>query len=999
MKLRARQAVSILVVSICFFASAGVIFGQALGTCAEQISPYSFDMPYSVTSDINDLGEIVWTQSDPAGWIRLNSSIRGQIATDTSMPAHPSINNRGDLVWGEGITVFGILSGKRILVNIALLLPSINDYQEIVARRYSPTGLYSTYRGQLANDESVVSPAINNKGDIVWEQYDWVTGTSQIYGIIAGVRKQITTDVAWHSSPSINDSGEIVWAQPDDMGFGAIYSSTRGRLSNDCLPNMSYSNPALNNCGDVVATGYDPGTGSAVYRIGNATPCGSVSEPNNDRRTAVLLTSDRTITGVLDPASNTTDWYSFTAKAGDPIGIWVNWGAADAPQGRIAISLLDADGMPIGTTGGLAGPSTLDAVAPYTGTYYIRMETVSGRYGYGLYLKVGIGSGVCADPTFEYDGFSPDSAAYSMNALGEIIWSKSDMNTGLEQIFSSTRGQLTFDGVSHYDASGNNRGDLVWIQDGQVHGILSGTPAQLTSGPEYYLRPAINDLQEVVAIQVGDSGASIYSSRRGILTGPINDLRAVSLNNRGDVVWEQSDGMTGLQIYGIISGVLTHVSPDNTWSYHPSINDSGEVVWSQTVDTGTDRIFSNVRGQITGDCPYSQYGLRQHKSPVINSCGDIAFMAMQDDFRWYVHRSGSASPCVPDFFTFAPQIDQPLNTSIVSNSVLVSGLTTTTSIAIAGGEYEINGTGTWTSANGKITNGDSVRVRLLSSDKGSTTTEANLMIGGGIGAFKATTLADAPPPAIVITSPVSGLTNRNSALLTYTASAGTVVVTLDGVVRAKVSGDTLDALADGAHTIRVEITDTAGRAASASVTFTVDTQAPLVSISNPAAGMTNVKTPQLIYSVSDGTPVVKVDGIVVDKASGTTLDPLADGLHVARLEATDDAGNVGFAEVTFTIDTVPPTISIDPVKPRKKYSTLTISGTREEGAAVAVSADTTAAVGQVSYETASAWSCTIDRMAEGMNTVTATASDGAGNTASAAVSIRGKQHYEKEDAD
>ncbi|HLE40089.1 MAG TPA: Ig-like domain-containing protein [Nitrospirota bacterium] len=329
----------------------------------------------------------------------------------------------------------------------------------------------------------------------------------------------------------------------------------------------------------------------------------------------------------------------------------------------------------------------------------------------------------------------------------------------------------------------------------------------------------------------------------------------------------------------------------------------------------------------------------------------------------------------------------PLNTSIASNSILLKGLGTTTPITIIGGEYEINNSGRWTSANGVIMNDDSVRVRLMSSDKGSTSTETNLMIGGGMGTFRVTTRADAPPPTIVLTSPGPGMTSNSRPLLTYTASAGTVVVTVDGVAVSKVSGDTLDALADGMHIVNVAATDTSGRTGSASVTFTVDTIAPAVSIASPTAKLTNNKTPLLSYTVSDGAVIVKVDGVVVNKVSGDLLDPLVDGLHTVRVEATDAAGNIGVASVDFAVDTVSPTISINPVKSPTKDTDVTISGTRENGAKVAVSVDTPAVVGPISYRTATTWSCTIDSMVKGINTITATASDAAGNTASASKSI------------
>jgi len=126
---------------------------------------------------------------------------------------------------------------------------------------------------------------------------------------------------------------------------------------------------------------------------------------------------------------------------------------------------------------------------------------------------------------------------------------------------------------------------------------------------------------------------------------------------------------------------------------------------------------------------------------------------------------------------------------------------------------------------------------------------------------------------------------------------------VDGAVVSKISGNTLDALGDGSHTVRVEATNTFGTS-FAEVSFTIDTVAPVVTISSPVPGATNDNTPLLIYSASDGTVTVKLDGASISKVSGSTLDPLTYyGSHTLRVEATDAAGNTGYAEVTFTVNT------------------------------------------------------------------------------------------------
>ena len=165
---------------------------------------------------------------------------------------------------------------------------------------------------------------------------------------------------------------------------------------------------------------------------------------------------------------------------------------------------------------------------------------------------------------------------------------------------------------------------------------------------------------------------------------------------------------------------------------------------------------------------------------------------------------------------------------------------------------------------------------------------------------------DTTPPTVTITSPVAGFTNNKTPTLTYTVSDGTVKVKVDGVVVSKVSGNNLDPLADGLHTVRVESTDAAGNIGFAEAVFTVDTIAPTVSVTSPTTVTTRDNTLLLAYTASDGAVAVKVDGTLVSKVSGDSLDALVDGPHTVRVEAMDTAGNTGFAEVTFAVDSLAP---------------------------------------------------------------------------------------------
>jgi plastocyanin len=108
----------------------------------------------------------------------------------------------------------------------------------------------------------------------------------------------------------------------------------------------------------------------------------------------------------------------------------------------------------------------------------------------------------------------------------------------------------------------------------------------------------------------------------------------------------------------------------------------------------------------------------------------------------------------PTQFTFIDQTGVALNTVITSNTITVSGINSPAAISITGGTYSINNSGSYTSADGTVNNGDTVTVQLTSSGNYSTTTNATLTIGGVSDTFSLTTLAgpDTTPNTFTFTS-------------------------------------------------------------------------------------------------------------------------------------------------------------------------------------------------------------------------------------------------------
>ena len=173
--------------------------------------------------------------------------------------------------------------------------------------------------------------------------------------------------------------------------------------------------------------------------------------------------------------------------------------------------------------------------------------------------------------------------------------------------------------------------------------------------------------------------------------------------------------------------------------------------------------------------------------------------------------------------------------------------------------------------------------------------------------------------------------------------------------------------------------------------------APVVSISSPSSGayLTST-TPTIEFTVIDADSGVASAKITLDGAEITSVTKTAitggykytctpttalkDGKHTISITATDNDGNTSAAKTsTFTVDTVPPTLSV--TAPADKFitnkSTVTVTGKTDDVTSkpVAVTINGTA----VTVETDGAFSKDVT-LANGSNTIMIIAKDEAGKT-------------------
>jgi hypothetical protein len=362
------------------------------GLCPDQVS-FGSGLGYGIS--LNALGEAVWTQYDPETQnLQIFSSQRGALSTDPVDHYAPSLNNVGDLVWGEqdkaqtpaSFVLKGTVGGKPFLVNTGypglVLKTDINDSGEVV---WSQGGaIYSSVRGKVVavEDGGGSNPSINNQGEIAFLRIG-PSKTMQVFKLAAGSSQALalTDDALYHQDVALSDGGETVWSQFPSAGVAALLSDRRGAL----LLNGVISSVDINSCGDILYLGSNGTDSPALYRLGSNAPCVSYPGAHGSKEDAATVNAGGTFTGFADSSSApSVSWYRFDAAAGDSISVSINYDNRGA--NTLAASLYDPQGNLV--AGPVAGvPLALQGQATVAGSYYLKVEGMAGRIGYAVTLK------------------------------------------------------------------------------------------------------------------------------------------------------------------------------------------------------------------------------------------------------------------------------------------------------------------------------------------------------------------------------------------------------------------------------------------------------------------------------------------------------------------------------------------------------------------------------------------------------------------------------------
>jgi hypothetical protein len=258
---------------------------------------------------------------------------------------------------------------------------------------------------------------------------------------------------------------------------------------------------------------------------------------------------------------------------------------------------------------------------------------------------------------------------------------------------------------------------------------------------------------------------------------------------------------------------------------------------------------------------------------------------------------------------------------------------------------------------------------------------------GNTGSATRSFSVDTAGPTATITGGPTGATDDSTPTFSFTTAGSptTITCSVGGQSGACTTTFTPTALGDGNYTFTVTVTDAAGNTGTATRAFSVDTVAPTVSITAPAAGaVTNDNTPTFTFTTGGSPTTITCSVGAQSGACTTSYTPttLTDGAHTFTVTVTDAAGNSASATRSITVDTVAPTVSITAPPAGTSTNDTTPTFTFTTGGSPTT---ITCSIGAQSGPCTTSYTPTA--LTAGAYTFTVTVADAAGNTASATRSI------------
>jgi hypothetical protein len=430
---------------------------------------------------------------------------------------------------------------------------------------------------------------------------------------------------------------------------------------------------------------------------------------------------------------------------------------------------------------------------------------------------------------------------------------------------------------------------------------VSATPA-IPTGYDYSDNVVGGSFASVPGFVDGDNVLGYYSSGAGIA-----DLATGSLSPDDETAvftyWIQDDSDN---VWGASGQIDWGVSPAGTVTIDSIVPDrtSAVITFSYPGADLTGFQYNIGAGWLSAISPLSLTGLTEDTlyTIQIRAVNNATLGAITSD----TFTTTSQVDTTPNAFSFTSQTGVALSAVTASNAITVQGVDAGVDIpiSIANGEYSVSTDsgatwGAWTATATNVRLNYQIRVRHTDSATHATDTVTTLTIGGVVGTFTSTTLADTVDPVITLVGGnMSVAQGSNWIEPGYTATDNADGDLTDSVI---VTGSVNTAVL-GPHTLGYSVTDAAGNTGSATRLVTVGQINATITLSEGGIVLVQPGAAYTDQTVS-ATDSLSVDVSNTAVWSGDTVDSNADLLN--RIELTTIAGvinNVSASQVRFTPD-------------------------------------------------------------------------------------------------
>ena len=215
------------------------------------------------------------------------------------------------------------------------------------------------------------------------------------------------------------------------------------------------------------------------------------------------------------------------------------------------------------------------------------------------------------------------------------------------------------------------------------------------------------------------------------------------------------------------------------------------------------------------------------------------------------------------------------------------------------------------------------------------------------------------------------------------------------------AGETSADQPGGWYNVTVEVTDDAGQTATLDghdipglQLVVKDLTAPVVTLVSPPEGYVTTATPEIVVDLTDdssgvdlstlavtadGEPLTASTEAITGGYRATITPTWADGIHTVSVSVSDLDGNAGALELLYTVDTTPPVLAVWDHRLVVDEAEVLIRGYAADSAGAAVTASAGGWTGETAPASDGSWRLAVP-LSVGVNTITVTATDGAGLT-------------------